>query len=148
LKRKYPFFLIPRLAGKNPLSKIMTYDNDFYNKRRLQLTYFLNYINKHSKLNETIEFKKFLNDPEFDNEFFKKDESLFRFPESEKLNDNVSSKIYGVFSIFFSKTEEVIPQSTNEVKINKVGAFYNKMFENLKEISKAMVINFNIEFIY
>jgi hypothetical protein len=144
LKRNYPFFLIPKLVGKNPLSKIITYDNNFYNNRRSQLTYFLNFINKHNKLRETREFTKFLNDPEFDNEYFKKDDSIFRFPESEKLTDNVTSKIYGVFSNFFSKAEEIVHQSQNENKIKEISVFYNKIFDNLKEIKKAIVSYFDI----
>jgi hypothetical protein len=135
----YPFLLIPKLPGKNALSKIITIDTEFYEKRRLQLSHFLNFLMKHNKLGKTKEFYKFLHDPDLDIEFFKNNELPYRFPEAEKLTDNVTSKLYGVFSNFFAKPEENIITSDKENKIKKATEFYKSLAEGLKEIKTAMV---------
>jgi hypothetical protein len=135
----YPYLLIPKLAGKSALNKIINIDAEFYEKRRIQLTHFLNYLMKHTKLGKTKEFYKFLHDPELDVDFFKNNELPYRFPESEKLTNNVTSKIYGVFSNYFTKSEENLSPSDKETKIKKSGEFYKNLSDGLKEIKVAMV---------
>ena len=121
----------------------MTIDCEFYNKRRRQLNYFLNYLFNHFFLKDSREFLKFINDPEFDEEYFKKEENLFHFPESAKSTESIGNRIYGVFSGFtnmFNNKEEVSPPSEGETVIRKMEVYYKKMLENFKEIKTHMVI--------
>jgi hypothetical protein len=145
LKRKYPYHLIPKLIGKNALTKIITIDTEFYNKRRRQLNYFLNYLFKHNKIKEYREFTKFINDPEFDEEYFKKEDNPYNFPEATKYNESIKNKIFGVFSNFtnyFKPTEEEIEPTEEEKKIKKREMFYKKLLTNLKEIKNNLVRKF------
>ncbi len=147
LKKKYPFFLIPKLVGKNPLSKIITVDNDFYYKRRRQLNYFLNYLYSHQFLKETSEMAKFIHDPEYDEAFFKREENLFYFPESFKNTESITNKIYGVFSGFtsyFKSDESKLSPSENETLIKKMDMYYKNMLESFKEIKNFMVRSLKI----
>jgi hypothetical protein len=120
----------------------MTIDCEFYTKRRRQLNYFLNYLYNHSFLKDSREFLKFMNDPEFDEEYFKKEDNLFYFPEAAKNSETISKKIYGVFSglsSYFNPKEEVVPPSEGESLIKKMEVYYKKMLENFKEIKNHMV---------
>ena len=99
MKKKYPFFIIPKLSEKNIITKFLN-DKEFFDKRRRQLEYFINYIFTHCKLKDCREFYKFLSDPEFDEEFFKTDENFYLFPEAEKLSEGITKKLYNVFSSF------------------------------------------------
>jgi hypothetical protein len=141
LKKKYPFVVFPKLSGKNALTKIIN-DNEFLNRRRRQLNYFLNYLYNHNKLKEVREFIKFVNDPEFDEEYFKREENPYHFPEAEKSNETISNKIYGVFSnitSYFKTKEETTPQTENEVQLKKMENFYKKLLTNFKEIKNNLV---------
>ena len=120
----------------------MTVENEFYNKRRRQLNYFLNYLNTHHSLKESLELSKFINDPEFDENYYKKDENLFSFPESQKITDSFSNKIYGVFSNFtsyFKSDDYKLSPSESETLIKKMEVYYKNMLESFKEIKTFMV---------
>jgi len=120
----------------------MTIDSEFYNKRRRQLNYFLNYLYNHSLLKDSREFLKFMNDPDFDDEYFKKEDNLFYFPEASKSSETISKKIYGVFSglsSYFNTKEDNVPPSEGETLIKKMEVYYKKMLENFKEIKNHMV---------
>ena len=93
-------------------------------------TYFLNYLFTHQILKDTQELSKFINDPEFDEAYFKKEENLFYFPESMKNTESISNKIYGVFSNFTSyfKNDEVrLSPSENETLLKKMDVYYKNM---------------------
>ncbi len=135
---------MPKLIGKNPLSKIITIENEIYNKRRRQLNYFLNYLYTHHFLKETSELSKFINDPEFDEAYFKKEENMFYFPESMKNTESLTNKIYGVFSNFtsyFKSDEARLSPSENESIIKKMDVYYKNMLESFREIKNYMVRN-------
>jgi hypothetical protein len=113
LKKSFPYYIIPRLPPKNPLAKIISADSEFYENRRIQLNNYLNFIKNNENLSKTKEFLKFVNDAEFDQDFFESEETNvnYNFPESSKLNETVTNKIYGIFSTIFTSTE-------NERRIN------------------------------
>lgn len=143
LKKKYPYLLIPKLIGKNPLMKIMTVDSEFFNKRKRQLNYFLNYLYSHKILSEKREFLKFINDPEFDEEYFKKEEvDVYDFPESSKHSETISNKIYGVFSnisTYFKHKNEEFKPSEAEIDIKNMEAHYKNLMENFRENKNHLV---------
>jgi len=114
LKKSFPYYVIPRLPPKNPLAKIISADSEFYENRKIHLNNYLNFIKNNENLSKTREFLKFLNDAEFDLDFFDSEEinANYNFPESFKLNDTVTNKIYGIFSTIFTSTE-------NERRINE-----------------------------
>lgn len=132
------------MVGKNPFNKIIAVDSEFYERRLRQLNYFTNFIYYHNKLKRSREFQKFLNDPEFDDEFFKRSEKPFQFPETAKVNETIKNRIYGVFSNFsnyFSQGAEdpqMLP--SGDEQIAKMEPFYRKMLEHFKEIKGNMVI--------
>lgn len=139
-------YLIPKLIGKNALSKIISVDFEFYNKRRRQLNYFLNFLFNHHAIKETKEFIKFINDPEFDEEFFKKEDILYNFPEATKCQVALSTKIYGMFSSltnYFSKEEFVHKQTEQEIRIKNMEIYYTTLLGNIKETKKFIVSFFN-----
>ena len=70
LRKRYPFYLIPKLTPKNPLAKIISPEEEFYENRRRQLNFYLNYLLNNECLNKTKEFLKFTSDAEFDEEYF------------------------------------------------------------------------------
>jgi hypothetical protein len=148
-------YLIPKLIGKNALSKIINVDFEFYNKRRRQLNFFLNFLFNHNFLKTTKEFIKFINDPEFDEEYFKKEDLLYNFPESKKCQVALTTKLYGMFSSitnYFSKEEEFVYKPTEqELRIKNIENYYTTLLGNIKETKKFIVRllnNFSLNSLY
>jgi hypothetical protein len=140
IKKKFPFYLIPKLIGKNPLNKFLTVDEEFYNKRRRQLNYFLNYVYSHPKLKSSKEFLKFLRDPECDEAFFLNEETVYDFPEASKVSSGITQKFFGMFSNYFTIKEESIYMNENERNLKNMEIFYKCTYDKLKEIKNYMVI--------
>lgn len=140
IKKKYPFYLIPKLIGKNPLNKFMNIDDEFYNKRRRQLNYFLNYIYNHPKLKNCKEFLKFVKDPECDEEFFLAEEIVYDFPEASNLTNGITQKFLGMFTNYFTVKEENININEKDRNIKIMEVFYRNTYDQLKEIKNQMVI--------
>jgi hypothetical protein len=86
---------------------------------------------------------KFINDPEFDEEYFKKEEiNLCEFPESSKYTESIGNRIYGVFSNFstyFKPNDPMIQPSVQENKIKKMDIYYQKLLSNFKENKNHLV---------
>jgi hypothetical protein len=150
MKRKYQSYLIPKLIGKKHFNNIINYDKKFYDNRRRQLDYFIKYLSTHHKLQQTEEFKKFMNDPEFDDYFFKNDENnlneyfLYYYKESAVYKDGLTNKIYGAFSGFFKKEEEYTEKNSEEQEtIMIMERYYKRLLENLKQI-KAQYVRYYI----
>lgn len=140
MKRKYPYFLIPRLVGKNALSKIINADSEFYERRRKQLLYFITYLATHPEIKDTREFKKFIYDLDFDEQYFKSEDTEFDYPEASKFNGGVTNRIYGLFSSLLSKEEEVHLASEKHEKIQRIENNSTNFLEGLKKIKKHIVI--------
>jgi hypothetical protein len=138
LRKKYPFLIIPKLTPKHAIAKLIPVVEDFYKIRERQLTSYINYIFQHSDLSSTKEFIKFLNDAEFDEEYFNIEEAPQNCftNESFKISPHTfTNKIYGIFSNFiFSQKEEMRNISEKEDKLRKMKAFYCEMLEKQKEI--------------
>jgi hypothetical protein len=107
------------------------------------LNYFLNFIYNHNKLKEIREFTKFIKDPEFDEEYFKKEELIYDCAESLNYNNTISQKIYGMFSgissYFIHKEEGKLAHSESESVLAKMENYYKSLLENLKEVKHHMV---------
>jgi hypothetical protein len=135
LKRKYPYYHIPRSIEKNILNKIMTFDNEFYERRRRQLKFFLNYLYNHEDLMHTKEFFKFMNDPEFDSQYFDTNDNIYSYPEAEKCSETLTSKFFGMFMA----KEVPIAQSDEEALIKSMEGHYLKLYEDFNKIRKSFV---------
>lgn len=134
LRKKYPYLLIPKLTKKHPISKILPIENEFYENRKRQLNFYINYLHQHEFLSETREFFKFVNDAEFDEKFFSIEESPYTFEQSIKISVNISNKIKGVFSSFFWGEEEIRKINDDEIAIKKIATHYKGLVEKYKEI--------------
>jgi hypothetical protein len=140
LKRKYPYILIPRLPPKNPLAKIITIDNEFYENRRRQLNFYINYLLYNNFLFKTKEVSKFINDAEFDEEFFNMDENPMKsFPHSLKVTETVKNKIFGVFTNIFWNKEESRKVNDNEILLKRMETHYKRILEKYTEIKENVV---------
>jgi hypothetical protein len=130
---------------KNMLSKIITIDNAFYHKRKKQLNYFINFLFKKEMIKQSKEFIKFTSDPEFDEEYFKNEDSIFIFPEANKFSETISNKIMNKFSSFTSSIfqkakDEKYEPSVEEIKINSMNHYYSQLLSNYREIKNNISI--------
>ena len=111
-------------------------DQEFMERRRKQLKFFLNYLNSHQKINKTKEFKKFLNDAIFDEKYFQEIKSPFIYPETNKYYNSINS--YNPFELFKKIFKEQNNSSKEhseiEIKFLSMNSFYNKMYENISQM--------------
>jgi hypothetical protein len=112
-----------------------SYYNDFYDERVRMLKIFLNYIYKNEELRLSKEFIKFINDPEFDQSYYDKEENYFSYPEAGKYSDSITTKLLGMF---VSK-EQIISLSENDNKIKTIRDHFNGLIEKLKLVKNAFV---------
>lgn len=145
LQRLFPFMIIPELE-KNILSKLIKIDENFFVKRKNQLNLFLKYIFEHSELKETKEFKKFIRDPNFDNNYFNEDESFYdirEFPESMRNHNSFANKIVDFIKNPFANADnKEIMFNDSERDFYRKMDFYNSILNKFYEI-KRYLVNFN-----
>lgn len=144
LQRMYPYIIIPELE-KNFLIKIIKIDEHFFIKRKNQLNIFLKYIHAHEEIKATKEFIKFIRDPNFDNNFFKDDESFYdskEFPESMRNHDSITNKIVDFLKIPFAHNSEITHHENERVFLKKF-EFYNNALNKFMELKKFVVKIFN-----
>ena len=141
LKLEFPYFIFPKLSEKNILNKYKK-DTDFMLKRKNQLKYFINYLFKHYEIKDSLLFKKFLNDSEFDEKYFKsiKYKYLSPFTDQYILNNNYSVK-NGIKIIYntikgINSYEYKYEKTNNEKELIKIKIFYKELFENFENIYK------------
>jgi hypothetical protein len=139
LRKKYPYYIIPKLTGKHPLAKLIHADEEFYENRKRQLNYYINYLANHEYLNETKDFISFINEAQFDEGLFLSDEGIYDFPHCAKVTDNMKSRIMGVFSNLFGYKEEVRKMSDNEIQIKRMENHYKNVFKKYREILQNMM---------
>ena len=124
------------MPPKNSLVKIMSYNNEFFKSRMILLTFYINFLNNHIILRETKEFKKFINDVEFDENFFNVNENN---ENNDNNNYNIKNKIYNVINFLGSgiKTRKL---NDSEILIKKLYTHYKNIIE------KYQILNKNIYF--
>lgn len=129
------------------MAKIINVDEHFYLKRKNQLSIFIKYIKQHKKLKDTVEFKKFIRDPTFDNDFFKSNESFYNnqmFSESLKQTDTIKGTLFGYFnnvSNYFKNDEEKLSiENINEKELKKMEKFYRICLDDIKNLKNKMVL--------
>jgi hypothetical protein len=100
------------------------------------LTFYINFLNNHIILRETKEFKKFINDVEFDENFFNVNENN---ENNDNNNYNIKNKIYNVINFLGSgiKTRKL---NDSEILIKKLYTHYKNIIE------KYQILNKNIYF--
>ena len=113
----------------------MKVDEEFYETRRIQLEFFLNYINKNEYICKCEEFKKFLSDAEFDeNYYISFNNKLRNFPNSLKISENFKNKFLGFFSNIWSGKISKRILTENERLIKKLEIHYKTVLEKYEEI--------------
>jgi hypothetical protein len=112
-----------------------SYYNEFYDERVRMLKIFLNYINNDVDLKNSKEFIKFINDPEFDQIYFDREENFFYYPEANKFSDSYTNKFLGMF---ISKDQNV-PFSSNDNRIKTIKEHFSNLIEKLKIVKNAFV---------
>lgn len=138
---EFPFALIPRLPVKNPLAKFIKIPQEFYESRKNQLNFFLNFIRKNDHLSQTLDFKKFISNADFDEEHFLLfNNKLRKFPFSLNVSETLKNKIFGVFSNFFGSKESKRLQSNDERFIKKLEIHFKTICEKYVEVKDNMVI--------
>jgi hypothetical protein len=140
LKKKFPYLIIPKLPSKNALSKIINQDNKFYDERRTQLKYFINYLHYHPVIGASDELKRFINGLEFDDSYFKKHteyDSILEFVNTGYYP--ISNKIIGVFSNFFKKEERYDSNDQEEQAIIVLYKHYKRLYDHYTELKIQMV---------
>jgi len=141
LLNEFPYFLIPRLPCKNPLTKILKIEQEFYDSRKNQLNYFLNFIKKNDHLYQSPDFRKFISNAEFDEDNFSNfSNKLRKFPYALKVSDTIKNKIYGVFSTFFGNRETKRIHSNEEKYIKKLEIHYKTVCEKYIEVKENMAV--------
>ena len=126
----------------------MTYDDNFFSKRRIQLNLFLKYITDNEELKSTKEFIKFIKDPNFDYDYFSEDISfshLRDYPESLKNHDSISNKISDFFKNTFKKGEsfELNNSNNNEKDFWNKKEFYENALKEFIALRNFVVLNNN-----
>jgi len=146
IKKIYPWCLIPKLSEKNAFVKLINLDSQFYSKRKSQLCLFVKYIKRHKLLKESIEFKKFIRDPIFDDNFFKFydcfiDSSMFS--ESLKQTDFIKGTLFSYFNnfsnYFMKGDEDDFIDSFNQLELNKKERFYRVCLEEVINLKNQIV---------
>lgn len=144
LKIRYPQYIFPRLSQKNFVMSKVIENPEFIENRRKQLKYFINRLYLHDKIGKSEEFKKFINDSVFDNEYYNNIPIKFIYPECTKAKNDKSylsqgvSKISSFFTGLYKGSGNEYKESENEKKIlSKESDFKNKSLQYnnlLKEI--------------
>ena len=136
LKIKYPYVVIPKLTPKNPYIKIMTYDEQFYNDRRLQLEFYLNFIYNQEIIKDTKEFFKFINDANFDENFFQKiEKNIPNF--SSSTSEKIKNKFFTVFN-YLGNNPKGRKLNDSEILIKKMSIHYKNIIKKYEEIKIAI----------
>ena len=136
LKIKYPYVVIPKLTPKNPYIKIMTYDDQFYNDRRLQLEFYLNFIYNQEIIKDTKEFFKFVNDANFDENFFQKiEKNIPNF--SSSTSEKIKNKFFTVFN-YLGNNPKARKLNDSEILIKKMSIHYKNIIKKYEEIKIAI----------
>ena len=138
LQYKYPYIVIPNLPPKSPLNKIIQLDKSFYEKRRLQLTFYLNFLSRHPFLKETKEFTKFITDPNFDSQFFQRtsnDNPLPSFTSSP--SDMLRNKLYSVLN-FMGTGGKVREINNDEVTIKNMTIHYKNILGKYQDMRTSI----------
>ena len=118
VKKKYPTIIIPKIPPKNPLAKLIKIQDSFFEKRRLQLIFYLNFICKHPGLNKTKELFKFLTDAEFDINYFKVTQDDEPIPPSSlSTSETIKNTFYLMWNSISTGTKaRYIPNEENLLK--------------------------------
>ena len=154
LKIRYPHFIFPRLSEKTNLVKNNKFfsDPEFIENRRKELQYFMNQLYLHEELGNTEEFKKFLFNSIFDEDYYSQLPPKFSYPECEKASTDKGylsqgvQKISSFFGGFVSKPNKEYTQGENEKKILKrEDEFKNKSIQYSKLLSEIKIIKENSE---
>jgi len=139
LKLEFPYYIFPKLSEKNIINKYKK-DNDFMLRRKNQLKYFINYLFKHNEIKDSTLFKKFLNDSEFDEKYFKSIKYKYLSPYTDQYiaNNNYSVK-NGIKIIYntikgINSYEYKYEKTNNEKELIKIKKFYKDLFENFENI--------------
>jgi len=109
MRKKYPYLIIPDIPPKNILGNIsikMISKEDFEKERVFGLSYFLNYLYNIKIIKDSIEFKKFLYDAYFDDNFFEQLQPFYTIPNYEQLS--LQGKMYNYFTSLFTKNQLII----------------------------------------
>lgn len=133
LKKKYPYIIIPNLTPKKNLLVSVSFE-----KRRLQLIFYLNFIGRHSQLKETKEFLKFINDPNFDSYFFQitsLDNPLPSFNSS--TSEMLKNKFYSVLN-FMGNGVKSRAMNNDEISLKNMSIHYNNILTKYKDIKNSI----------
>ena len=132
LKKKYPYIIIPNLTPKKNLLVSVSFE-----KRRLQLIFYLNFIGRHSQLKETREFIKFINDPNFDSHFFQLtslDNPLPSFNSS--TSEMLKNKFYSVLNFMGGVKSRAM--NNDEISLKNMAIHYNNILTKYKDIKNSI----------
>ena len=136
LKIKYPYVVIPKLTPKNPYIKIMNYNDQFYNDRRLQLEFYLNFIYNQEIIKDTKEFFKFINDANFDETYFQKiEKNIPNF--SSSTGEIIKNKFFTVLN-YLGNGNKIRKLNDSEILIKKMSIHYKNIIKKYEEIKNSM----------
>jgi hypothetical protein len=141
LRKKYPYLVIPKLTPKHPIAKLLPVEEEFYDNRLRQLNFYMNYLYTHQILGKTKEFIKFTSEAEFDETFFLSEDQTFVFPQSLKISEKITNKLYSVLTNIFFQQEELRKISDEEICIKRMENHYKGLLDKYKEI-KMNVSNY------
>jgi hypothetical protein len=119
----------------------MNNDIEFYEERRRQLIYFLNYCLTHNEINKSNALNKFLNDTDFDETYFQREINIYDYPESHKCEEGVTNRLYGVFTKIFKNNQNLDPESLKCEKLKNIENFYGIYLKELKNL-KGHIVKF------
>jgi hypothetical protein len=108
----------------------------------------MNCLYNKEEIKQSREFNKFINDPVFDEVYFKKEENMYYFPETSKFSDSIGNKIYSTFSSFFSsntsksenQTQYDISLGDKYELLKRMECYYQNLLENFKEVKSQIVV--------
>jgi len=146
LQRIFPFIIIPKLE-KDYKAKLKTNDEKFFIKRINQLKQFLKYINNHDDLRHTKEFIKFIQDPNFDCNFFNEEVSFCNFNDFHESNKNHKSFKDTIAEFFLKNPFSYNDQTENNFNdcerdfLRKLES-YKEFLSKFQEFEKKIVIYF------
>ena len=153
LKIRYPHYIFPKLSPKKITVKIKVIDEqEFLEKRRYELQFFINEIYNHKDIKKGEEIKKFLYGGNFDKQYFNSIQKCFDYPETtKKINANkglISKGVKSVSSLynyFIGYKDKNNIERENSVKIFKIKEKlekkiekYNLTYEEIKKIYKVL----------
>ena len=123
LKIRFPHYIFPQLSPKNTMAKLYD-DQIFLEQRRKELEFFINEINSHEIIGKAEETKKFLNDVNFDKQYFDSLLKRFNYPEiSEKIKENKGiiskgmEKVSDLYNYFIGNKSQTDNQREETKKI-------------------------------